>query len=45
MIEVDDPEVGQVHTCRGHQFIWSNLFYKQYVAEGEEWPKTGSKTT
>lgn len=25
-----------IHTCRGHQWIWSNEFYRNYAPEGDE---------
>lgn len=39
MIEFEFEDGGRLHTCRGHQWIWSDVFYRDYVAEGEPWPK------
>lgn len=37
-IEADMGSEGYIHTCRGHQWIWSSVYFKDYVAEGEVWP-------
>jgi hypothetical protein len=41
--EVIREEMGdeEIHYCKGHEWIWINPpYYKDYLAEGEEWPLT-----
>jgi hypothetical protein len=38
MIEFETDEGDGVHACRGHEWIWSNAFYRDYLAEGDPWP-------
>lgn len=32
-------ENSEVHACEGHEWIWSNMYFKGYVREGETWPR------
>jgi hypothetical protein len=40
MIEVETDEGDRIHACRGHAWIWSNPFYRDYLPESEKgaWP-------
>lgn len=40
VIEFETDEGDKLHTCRGHEWIWSNVFYRDYLPEFEadSWP-------
>lgn len=38
MIEFETDEGDRVHACRGHSLIWSNVFYRGYLAESDPFP-------